>query len=231
MGLFKPSAPVAVVAGDIHSRKFEEQLSLIASKFDKVIAVMGNHEWYAGKSVEWRPKLELLPDNVSVLSRGVCEYKDTVFIGATLWTDFKSNDFFVMNTAKSFINDFRLIRAHGGEDPFTPKMASELYMKDKAYIKLMVEEYRGKGKKVVIVTHFMPSYELVNPKWKTTSTNDLNYYFSASCDELIEFSEADAWVCGHTHDSFDVMLHGVRCVCNPMGYPGENNYTDKVIKI
>ena len=60
----------------------------------------------------------------------------------------------------------------------------------------------------------------------------VNRYFSAGCDELIAKSEAAMWVFGHTHDFIDEELHGVKCVCNPLGYPRENPlYEDLIIDV
>ncbi len=220
----EPAAPIAVVAGDIHSRKFEEMVNEIATKFERVICVLGNHEWYR-RDISWRPDGALMNPKVTVLDRNVLEIDDVAFVGATLWTDFKRQDFHVMTSAKTCINDFKMIRTHNGTDPFTPKMAVEKYLREKEYIDLLSEKYRTK--KLVIVTHFMPSYKLVREHWKQPHSDLLNYYFSASCDDLIEKSEAKLWINGHTHDAYDEVHYGVRCVCNPLGYPGENKEYNK----
>lgn len=224
----EPSAPVAIVAGDIDSRQFVETLNEIATKFEKVIAVMGNHEWYH-KDISWRPDITKLASNVSLLTPGVCEYEDVVFIGGTLWTDFNNNDFFVIHSANKGINDFYIIS--DGEHKYTAQECSLVHQKERKFFDMMIEKYRGK--KIVIVSHFLPSYELVHPKWKNPSTDTLNRYFSSNCDDLIEKSEASLWVFGHTHDQRDMEIHGVRCVCNPIGYPGEkkNIQKDFVVEI
>lgn len=225
----KPQAPIAVVAGDIHAKHFEAALTEIASRFKQVVCVLGNHEYYR-KDISWTPDLTKMPANVAVLNPGVFENEDSVFIGATLWTDFKNQDWFVMHAAKNGIMDFGAIRS--ADRQFTPQQAFDIHTKEKAYIKLMIEKYRGCGKKIVIVTHFLPSYQLVHPKWKLMGSDMLNYYFSASCDDLIEYSEAAAWCFGHTHNARDMKIAGVRCVCNPLGYPTENpNYKDKVVLV
>jgi hypothetical protein len=156
------------------------------------------------------------------------------FIGVTLWTDFKNRDFFVMQNSKTCINDFQVIK--NGKDSkknykkFSPEDAAQKHNEEKAYLNSMIEQNRGK--KIVIITHFLPSYQLIHPRWKTSSTDDLNYYFSASCDDLVRKSGTACWAFGHTHDKRDMMLGNVRCVCNPVGYKHENlNYTDLVITI
>jgi predicted phosphodiesterase len=224
-----PTEPVAVVAGDIDARKFEVTVTEIASKFEKVICVLGNHEFYH-RDISWRPDPEKMPDNVVILDRSAYEYEDVLFVGCSLWTDFGNADPFVMRSANDCINDFRLTR--NSEKRFTTKDAIDIHYKDKAWLKLMVEQNRGR--KIVIVTHFMPSYQCVNEKWKTTGSDTLNRYFSSNCDDLIGICEPGTkWIAGHTHDAFDQMLGDVRVVINPYGYPGENrgHYQDKVIEV
>lgn len=217
-----PQAPTALIAGDIDSRKFEATLTELATKFEKVIAVLGNHEYYH-KSINWKPDLSQLPANVTILNPGTVEHEGVLFIGATLWTDFKNQDWFVMHAAKNGISDFHVIR------DFSPDKAYNRFMLEKAYIRKMLELNRGK--KTVILTHFVPSYNLINQRWKKFE-NMLNYYFSANCDDLIEDSEVALWVFGHTHDPCDIELGGVRCVCNPLGYPKENpTYRDLIIEV
>lgn len=225
-----PQADIAVVAGDIDARKFETTMTEIASKFEKVIYLLGNHEFYH-KDVSWRPNINLMPDNVILLDRSCYLQEDVIFIGATLWSDFKNQDHWVMKYADNSINDFYMITKSNGGRKFTVQDAYDIHLLDKEYIKCMIELNRNK--KIVIVTHFMPSYALVHPKWKSGNCDTLNYYFSSSCDDLVVDSGAAVFISGHTHDAYDTMLGDVRCVCNPFGYPGENRgkYKDLVIEV
>lgn len=229
----KPKAKVAVVAGDIHSRKFELAVAEIATKFEQVICVMGNHEWY-GRDISWRPDVSMMPPNVHVLDRGTYEYKDTIFIGVTLWTDFKGQNPIVRHACRDMINDFRVIRCNDYQSRFGTTEAIDLHMKDRAFIKMMVEKYRNyDNKKIVVISHFMPSYQCVHPKWKANpGTDTLNWYFSAQCDDLLAMEGINLWICGHTHDTIDSKFYGTRLVCNPLGYPKENpDYKDKVVRV
>ena len=42
--------------------------------------------------------------------------------------------------------------------------------------------------------------------------------FASNLDHLVE--QADLWVHGHVHSSFDYRIGRGRVVCNPLGYPG-----------
>lgn len=222
-----PVAPIAVVAGDIHSRRFEESVEEIATKFEHVVCVLGNHEFYH-RDISWRPKKILMPSNVHVLDRSTVTIEDTLFVGCTLWSDFNNQETTLMHAAHDMINDFRLIGKSGTR--FTPLNAHELHLKDYQYLKTIIEQNRGQ--KLVVVTHFMPSYDCVHEQWKTPQTELLNKYFSANCDELIRISEAKAWIFGHTHDYRDLELYGVPLLCNPLGYYGERrDFKEMVVEL
>lgn len=227
--IVEPKAPVAVICGDIHSKAFEDQLCEISTKFKHVVALYGNHEWY-GRDISWRADKKRLPKNVHVLDRGVWKHYNVVFIGATLWTDFKQMDLCSMAAAKQHINDFWVIR--DGDNRFEPQGALDRFIKDKKFIASEIERYRQEGRKIVVCTHFMPSYQCVAERWKQNpKTDSLNYYFSSSCDDLLANEGIDYWICGHTHDFIHKTVGCTKVVCNPIGYPGENRYDDFLIEV
>lgn len=211
-----PKAPIAIVAGDIDAKEFEVTVTEIASKFEKVFLCYGNHEWYH-KDIEWRPDMSLIPKNVTILDRTSEEYQGVLFLGCTLWTDFKNKDWVVMRSANDGINDFHVIRANNGGTRFTAEMAYEKHLHDKSWLKTMIEQNRGKD--IVIVTHFMPSYQCVHDMWKGSGNDMLNHYFSANCDDLLEMCEAKAWVNGHSHNkNWEMKLGSTTIWANPLGY-------------
>ena len=71
----------------------------------------------------------------------------------------------------------------------------------------------------VVVTHFMPDMRLVDPRYAGDSSNE--YY---AHDKLLV--KPKLWIYGHTHTATDRIVDGVRCVCNPLGYPGEKTGFD-----
>lgn len=230
-----PSASIVIVAGDIHSYRLEETLNELSTKFEKVIAILGNHDYYMNNIlsvIDYKPDKSLLNENVVILNRDCYELVDVVFIGCTLWSDFKNNDFSVNQNAKLNINDFYRIKKQDFSR-FTPDDAIEIFNLDKQFIIDSIEQYKNLGKKIVVITHFIPSYSLVLEKWKTYN-NLLNYYFSGNCDSIIEKynDDIDYFIFAHSHDATDKFLGNIRCICNPLGYPNENLiYETKVIKL
>jgi hypothetical protein len=67
----------------------------------------------------------------------------------------------------------------------------------------------------VIITHFLPSWRSVHPKWAAAATN---CFFVSDQEPLMVERKPALWLHGHTHDSADYQVGPTRVVCNPFGY-------------
>ncbi len=74
--------------------------------------------------------------------------------------------------------------------------------------------------KIVVVTHHAPSPQSVPEQYKT---DILSAAFVSDLTSVVEESNADLWIHGHLHSPFDYQLGTTRVLCNPKGYPSENN--------
>ena len=89
-------------------------------------------------------------------------------------------------------------------------------------IRLELQEWKDYQYRGIVVTHTAPCEETLDPKFEGSLTNE--WYFNPYMKDLLkEFSDNIlVWCHGHTHTKNEAMVHGVRVVCNPRGYPGEN---------
>jgi hypothetical protein len=78
-------------------------------------------------------------------------------------------------------------------------------------------ETQSDGKKVIVMSHHMPSYELIDTLYISKQYAMINCAF-ASDVSIADDSRIVAWVYGHTHKSYQ----NGKFYCNPIGYPGEN---------
>jgi Icc-related predicted phosphoesterase len=69
----------------------------------------------------------------------------------------------------------------------------------------------------VVVTHMAPSMESIADRF---ADDKVFAAFTSRLDGMI--GQADLWIHGHTHDSFDYQVGGCRVVCNPLGYQKRN---------
>lgn len=76
-----------------------------------------------------------------------------------------------------------------------------------------------------ILTHFLPSYDLVDPKYACDPTN-VFYVAPHLGEDIIIHKKPKLWMFGHTHTWTDKMVHETRCVSRPFGYPRESEKLD-----
>lgn len=247
------NADILILAGDIlvakdlgngyaYAQKFFEQVS---QEFDKVIYVMGNHEHYrfdfAKTETRIKEFLSQFP-NVIFLEKSHVEIGDTMFVGATMWTNFNKNDELMKLVADKSMNDFRIIEnsnnmvnyrqkylTENGEERTRPATRPSVFRSQDAYednckaMEYFAETLKTHDK-VVMVTHHSPSMLSVHEKYKGSN---LNYAYS-SANELFVMNHPQIkyWIHGHTHECFDYMLGTTRIVCNPRGYIGYEHRAD-----
>jgi Icc-related predicted phosphoesterase len=77
----------------------------------------------------------------------------------------------------------------------------------------------------VVIGHHAPSYQSIHEMYKGQA--DMNYAFCSDLDDIMVMHDnIKLWVHGHVHNCFDYQINQTRVVCNPLGYPGEQNYFD-----
>lgn len=200
---------VVVVAGDtsngLEGLRFLEKLQ---RKGHNVLAVDGNHEHYSnlnqGRTAEQTAERfrESFPDKAKV--------EDFRFVLRNGWYPVEHEALW-----RGYMNDSRY-SCLSGED------ATRLAKEDAEYIEGFLGRYKDEGQKVVVVTHTAPCIETLDPRYVGHWSND--WYWNPQCRKLLgEYKDTIAvWCHGHTHRFADVLVDGVRVVCNPRGYPGEN---------
>jgi UDP-2,3-diacylglucosamine pyrophosphatase LpxH len=78
------------------------------------------------------------------------------------------------------------------------------------------------GRKYIITTHTSPCEETLDPQYESEYSNQ--WYWNPFMREVLAKHKDKIliWNHGHTHASNEATVDGVRVVCNPRGYPGEN---------
>jgi predicted phosphohydrolase len=207
-----PQIDILVLAGDIAvgPTKLLKALEHFSTLYKHVIYVPGNHEYYNYHIHDIDELKTLVPSNVYFLNPGHVNIDNVLFIGATLWTNFRG-DQFAIQAARNMISDFRLIRK------FSPISAIRLYEQHIDYIRAIYAA-RSPNQKVVVVTHFLPAVECIHPRFQ--GPNLLNNYFSNDLGNEIADMTNTTWLFGHTHDSINIQLGDTRLIANPYGYQG-----------
>lgn len=207
--------------------RYREFLQRVSFQFPHVIYVMGNHEHYHGK---FDKSAEVIKDtlanlnlqNVCLLDNDTKDIDGIRFVGGTMWTDCNKGDPMTQYHLEQCMNDFRVIRiASEGFKKFLPKRTIVEHLKTKDYIKTVVES-SSENMPIVVCTHHAPSFLSIHEMYKHDHLMNGGYASDLS-DIMLDQPRIKLWTHGHMHQCFDYKIGDVRVVCNPKGYPGENN--------
>lgn len=161
---------------------------------DHMFWITGNHDFYGG---EFEKPDQMKETNVNGLK----------IIGATLWTDLTNP--LDWTFYKNGLVDNRHIK------------------------NLTYDNYNNRHKEHtdfifnndadIIVTHHCPTLKSISPVY---GSSPLNRSFSNDYEQAILNMKKPPklWVCGHTHWKHSYKIGETLVLCNPRGYPRENEY-------
>ena len=201
---------ILILAGDIIDAKFNglDTLKYICSKFNTVIMVMGNHEFYKGKfGLVYNKLKEVLPDNAHLLENESIYINGVHFIGCTLWSYMGEVDCYF---AKMRMNDYRVIRSGPKETPWLRKLSPTETVAAHLKSALFLEDNITENS--VVITHHAPSFISCNPDYEGNTA-----YATDLSDMMIENKPA-FWIHGHLHETQDYIIEKTNILANPFGY-------------
>ena len=209
-----PVSDILVMAGDIGSLYKLEQLKGFLQRlcvyFKTVLYVPGNHEYYMIDKM--KPlnmkflfnRLYYLEKNISnlfILNRKSFRIGDTCIVGCTLWSKL----------------DIQLPKYIVKINKINTKLYNYNFHSDLNYIHKMIDYCQIKKIKLVVVTHYCPTYKVL---LNTRKKKKFYSLYSSNLDELLSSKKIDTWICGHNHSNFDYVTPlGTRLVSNQKGKP------------
>ena len=217
----RPDFDVLVVAGDLITR-MERGVEWLKARVDRpVIYVAGNHEAYGqdvDRTIE-KARIAAAGTNVHVLENDTVEIDGVVFIGATFWTDFNlfGDVDRAMVAAAEFMNDYKKIRVGGYVYRLRPSHTLRRHQQSREFI--ANELCKPKFGNRVVVTHMAPHPSAIRSAFDEEITSAA---YASDCSDLMSMG-VDAWIHGHTHETYDRMVAvgrmvGARMVTNQKGY-------------
>ncbi|MBY4895545.1 metallophosphoesterase [Cupriavidus sp. AU9028] len=217
-------ADLVILAGDIGNGG--DGIAWAARTFaGPVVYVPGNHEYYertlsraaaqmreAAASVA---NVDLLDGQVAVFATETAQ--PVRVLGVTWWADYElfgvDRRSHAMEVCAATLLDHRRIEVDedGGTRPFTPADALARHRAETAW--LAQELSRPFAGKTVVVTHHAPDIGSLDERY---ASDVASAGFISRRPDLVE--QADLWIHGHTHTSFDYRVGQCRVICNPRGY-------------
>jgi predicted phosphodiesterase len=216
---------ICILAGDIgnpYQSNYDIFMKHISKNYKKTFVIAGNHEYY-NKIKTIQETNEFLKeyfhkfDNISFLNNSYELYDGYCFIGTTLWSK--------ITNPKYEINDIYSI------PHFDYIQYNRLNMLSIDFLEDAIQN----NENCIVITHHVSSNSLIDIKYKSQKMQPYNQWFCCDMDELIESKKdkIQCWIYGHTHTPSDKIINDIPFLCNPIGYPGENNKFDfqKMIKL
>lgn len=241
-----PGTDVLILAGDIgyvERNSTKQFLAWCCQIWPHVIWVLGNHEYYNKRPYDtWKyspdhvlnmSEKETLAEsymlthaNLYVLANThvtIPGFEQFRFVGTTLWTDIPDDK---RASLSYYMGDFVYIQsAVHPPNPFTADEWIDLHYDSCEFLREQFHEAETHTQKTIVITHHLPTYTLILPKYKDSSHN---CGFAANCDELLQDPSVALWVCGHSHGQQDLQVQKkdgttTRVVLNARGYKGETS--------
>lgn len=215
-------ADVVVLAGDIHTKNRGVTQAKQNIADIPVIYVLGNHEFY-GKAY---PKLigeikGLVKDtNIHVLENNYITIDGINFLGCTLWTNFElfGNPRIAGYQCQQVMTDYKKIRKSPQYSKLRSVDTSVIHTHSIKWLDETLTELQGQPN--IVVSHHGPSI-MSAPLYKQEDITTAAYV--SDLDALILKHQPAYWIHGHLHNSSNYQLGNCTVLCNPKGYPGEEN--------
>jgi len=178
--------------------------------YKQVIVCLGNHDFYGYYDLSTMPDgfRKQIRHNVFAYYNNVVHLDDTDIIVSTLWSKIEPCDAFL---TERNVSDFYRIMYDGHR--LTADDFNKEHERCFAFIKQAVGE--SKAKKIVVVTHHVPTQLCTAPEFKSSSINGA---FTVELGEFIADSRIDYWIYGHSHRNIRAQIGDTLIMSNQLGY-------------
>lgn len=219
----KPMGDILVLAGDIGYLGSDAFIAhpfwdWAADNYEQVIVCLGNHEFYRyydlasladGTDVAIRP-------NVHYFYNKVVPVGDINMIVSTLWSHIDQQDAFMTERC---VSDFHRIIYK--DEMLDWQHFNQEHDRCLQFIKHAVAA--SQAKKKIVVTHHVPSVQLMSPEF---AGSPINGAFTTELAGYIKRSDINYWIYGHSHRNINRLIGNTQCVCNQLGYVSHNEHLD-----
>jgi predicted phosphodiesterase len=235
MNFFKPSAPILALLGDIcccgsddDFDLFKRVITELLPKYEKIIFITGNHEYYYNDAntptiantiqginakiqtffKQTSPKLVFLYNSILRIKYGNTRY---IIAGTTLWSNIPKSE---RQRIQESMNDYNYIYVNTGRKvrKLNANDVHKLHTEARTFIARAATEAKKERAKLIVLTHHKP---YLSDDYDTTT---LYPAYESDVTDLFTPNML-FWCYGHTHIADDRHINGVHLYSNPKGYP------------
>jgi UDP-2,3-diacylglucosamine pyrophosphatase LpxH len=221
----KPQSDNLAICGDIGvptNPICEDFLKYCSDNFKAIFFVPGNHDFDCGPVFN-RDKVEKYEDiyknicqkfkNINYCNKTVINHENVLIAGTTLWS-------------KADLNYLKNDNVFSETQILNTQKTVDEHLKHVAWLENIIKKNNNNNKKIIILSHFVPSYKLIEEKYKKFNTSfyasNLEYLLESENDKTHKTNKTNvhAWLCGHTHSISNTYHNGVYLGVNAYGYKG-----------
>lgn len=197
-----------ILAGDIHtdSEKLLDIFQQLAKHYSIIVFVPGNHDYYHSslsvKDGEFYVMETKCDSLVSLNSYAITTEDENIrIIGCCLWSPSASDS-----------DCYRISDSHAIKN-YCSVLPTSFFHK-----KFLEDQIFSRNKPDIVITHFVPSPELILRDIHDDPT--LDKFFTGNIDFHQEGMEVKYWIFGHSHLPRHQMIarNPTKFICNPHGY-------------
>jgi len=230
-----PQTRICVMAGDVgypllrRSEGYSPDPSFIhilkefKKRYPVVLFVPGNHEYYQAQ--EYKASM----DKIDQVMKRACEEAKVIFLNCNTWMDEETNCEFIGCTLWSLMSQQTWLKMNDSKVFSNVDSLNEKHISHVKWLTQTLTKTDSVGSmptKRIVITHHLPSFQMVHPKFTMSTIND---GFCSNLEYLLQdksLNKISMWLCGHTHEYVQKVIHNVVVVCNPLGYPKESRQTE-----
>ena len=181
-----------------------------SDNYEEVIAVPGNHEFYAFYDIASLPesyRWELFP-NVRICSNTVEHIGDVDIIASTLWAHIDIQNAY---HTERCVSDFHRIMY--GDHLLTAADFNREHERCLQFVKQTVASSTAKTK--IVLTHHVPTGLCTAFEFQGSTINGA---FTVELGNYIADSDINYWIYGHSHRNIEAQIGDTRILSNQLGY-------------
>lgn len=196
--------------GNPFKKNYKEFIREKSLFHDNVFVLSGNHEYWQYDDVriyfvdQVDEKINEICNsfpNVHFLNKKTFDLGDYRLLGCTLWSK-------RLSQRESLGDDTQV---------YLSRKNNDLNRLHDNHVTWLRDEIQKDDKKKIVLTHFLPSYRMLDKKYDTPFYKKYQDRFYSHLDWMIS-KPIDYWLCGHTHTQSFHYINGVHCCVNSYGY-------------
>lgn len=217
----KKTGDYLALLGDIgnpYNKNYQDFLKYSSDNYEKIFLLSGNHEYWNldDKNIKTMMQIEKQIENITNNFSNIYYLnnkshnldKNYIILGTTLWSWIKKNfDSQMGDDNRIFIKN---------DKPITNHDLNYLFFEN--LIWLVENIQNNHHKKIIVLSHHLPSFELIDDVYKNEKYNKYHQKFASDLNFIIK-KPIYAWLCGHSHSNLNKNINGVYCGINAIGYP------------